>query len=217
MTQCMIRLAISAAPLVIEQVERVERDRVDVDDPAHDPVGDLRGPLVIEHVEGGEQGRSASGPDGTSRTSAGNRSRSDDTLEPMPVSGPSQPSSKPNLRRIAHSLRAVPAGPCSTRPRAISACSRGKWSGPPGVGSAHTSSSRKSGATVDPPGPGGVRGVREPHSRTSHPYGSRRPWERPVWQSTMGRSYSSAIPVPATILSTTLGGTAQRLRELDMG
>ena len=45
---------------------------------------------------------------------------------------------------------------------------RGKSSGPPGVGSAHTSSSSEVGGDlVDAPGPGGVRGVREPHSWTS--------------------------------------------------
>ncbi len=49
----------------------------------------------------------------------------------MPVPGPSQPSSKPNLRRIAHSMRAARAGPCSTRAKAISASSRGKSSGRP--------------------------------------------------------------------------------------
>lgn len=127
----------------------------------------------------------------------------------MPVPGPSQPSSKPNLRRIAHSMRAARAGPCSTRAKAISASSRGKSSGRPA-----------SAAPTRPPAEnpvrpralaraGGVRGVRKPHSRTSHPHGSRRLWERPVWQSTMGRSYSSTILAPATILSTTLGGTAQ--------
>src|SRR5215204_3372300 len=87
---------------------------------------------------------SKSGPDGALRRSTGNRSRSVGTLEPSPESGPSHPSSPPTFHRIAQSVRAAPEGPCDGTPEAISCTSRGKSSGPPGVGSAHTSSSRKS-------------------------------------------------------------------------
>ncbi len=41
-------------------------------------------------------------------------------------------------------MRAAREEPCDGSPEAISSTSRGKSSGPPGVGSAHTSSSRKS-------------------------------------------------------------------------
>src|SRR5215218_10136447 len=87
---------------------------------------------------------SKSGPDGASRRSTGNRSRSVGTLEPRPASGPSQLSSSPTFHRIAQSVRAARDEPCDGSPEAISCTRRGKSSGPPCVGSAHTSSSRKS-------------------------------------------------------------------------
>src|SRR5215208_2170834 len=85
-----------------------------------------------------------SGPHGALRRSTGNRSRSVGTLEPRPASGESHPSRSPTFHRIAQSVRAAREGPCDGTPEAISCTSRGKSSGPPGVGSAHTSSSRKS-------------------------------------------------------------------------
>src|SRR5512132_3396808 len=87
---------------------------------------------------------SKSGPDGPSRRSTGKRSRSVGTLEPSPASGPSQPSSSPTFDRIAQSVRAAREEPCDGSPAAIPCTTRGKSPGPPGVGSAHTSSSRKS-------------------------------------------------------------------------
>src|SRR5215204_651187 len=85
-----------------------------------------------------------SGPDDASRRSAGNRSRSVGTLEPRPASERSQPSSSPTFHRSAQSARAAPDQLLDGSPAATCRTSRGKSSGPPGVGSAHTSSSRKS-------------------------------------------------------------------------
>src|SRR5215203_2163069 len=62
------------------------------------------------------------------------------------ASGPSQPSSSPTFHRIAQSVRAARENCDGSKgsKETISCTSRGKSSGPPGVGSAHTSSSRKS-------------------------------------------------------------------------
>ena len=88
---------------------------------------------------------SNSGPDGASRRSAGSRSRSAGTGEPTPPSPPSQPSSSPTFHRIAQSVRAATENPFSGgSPEVNCRTRRGKSSGSPGVGSAHTSSSRKS-------------------------------------------------------------------------
>src|SRR5258707_7956827 len=84
------------------------------------------------------------GPVGPSRRSAGNRLRSVGRVEPWPWSGPSQPSSSPTFHRSAQSVRTTQEEPRDGSAEAISCTSRGKSSGPPGVGSAHTSSSRKS-------------------------------------------------------------------------
>src|SRR5438093_1391789 len=87
---------------------------------------------------------SGSGPDGPSRRSGGNRSRSVGTLEPRPASASSQPRSSPSFRRITKSVRTAQEELCDGSNEAICCTSRGKSSGPPTPGSAHTSSSRKS-------------------------------------------------------------------------
>src|SRR5215208_5411903 len=114
MTPCMVRLAISAAHSSWSRYSEVNGSA------------------------------SKCGPVGASRRSGGNRSRRDGTREPRPASGPSQPSSSPSFQRIAKSVRTAKEVPCDGSPEAISCTSREKSSGPPGVGSAHTSSSRKS-------------------------------------------------------------------------
>src|SRR6266540_4374762 len=114
MTPCMVRLAISAAHSSSSRYSEVKGSA------------------------------SKSGPDGASRRSTGNRSRSVGTLEPRPASGPSQPSSSPIFHRSAQSVRAAPGKLCDGSAETNCCTSRGKSSGPPGVGSAHTSSSRKS-------------------------------------------------------------------------
>ena len=109
-------------------------------------VRDLRGELVVEQVQRGRRGaRSKSGPVGAvaqvgrqpvaQRRRLGRRGRS---------SGSSQPSSSPSFQRIAHSAAGDAEALAAGRPRRASRTSRGKSSGPPGVGSAHTSSRRKS-------------------------------------------------------------------------
>src|SRR4029453_16940718 len=82
---------------------------------------------------------SKSGPRGPSRRSTGNRSRSVGTLEPTPVSGPSQPSSSPIFHRIAKSVRTAQEELCDGSYEATRCTSRGKSSGPPAPGSAHRS------------------------------------------------------------------------------
>ena len=87
---------------------------------------------------------SNSGPVGASRRSAGNRSRSVRTLDPRPASARSHPGNSPTFHRTAKSVREAREELRDGSPEAIDCTSRGKWPGPPGVGSAHTSSSRKS-------------------------------------------------------------------------
>jgi hypothetical protein len=76
------------------------------------------------------------GTDGVSRRSTGNRWRSVGTLEPRPASGPLRPEQLPDLR----------AAP--------------RWQRP------HVLQPEVAGGLVAPPGTGGVRDVREPHSWT---------------------------------------------------
>jgi hypothetical protein len=118
-----------------------------VHDPVDAPVRDLRCPLVPEQVQRRERKRAKFGPGETSRISAGNRSRSVGTLEPRPASGRSQPNSLPTFQRSDQSVRAAPEKCSCGPPEVIYRTSRGKSSGPPGVGSAHTSSSRKPGVS----------------------------------------------------------------------
>jgi hypothetical protein len=68
-------------------------------------------------------------------------------LELRPAAGSSQLSSSPTFHRIAHRMWATRDDSSNGSPETTSATSRGKSSGPPGVGSAQTSSSRKSEAT----------------------------------------------------------------------
>jgi hypothetical protein len=100
----------------------------------------------------GESGRkgsaSNSGPRSPSRRSAGSRSRSVGTRAPMPVPSSSQPRIAPSFQRIAKRVRAGHDGSLPGSPAARPCTSSGKSSGPPGVGRAHTSSSRKSGASA---------------------------------------------------------------------
>src|SRR4051812_30326538 len=84
---------------------------------------------------------------GASRRSAGRRSRRVGTRAPTPVSGSSQPSSSPSFQRIAQRARTAREDPCDGSPEVIAWTSFGKSSGPPGVGSAHTSSRSKSGVS----------------------------------------------------------------------
>ena len=111
-------------------------------------IDNLRRPLVLEQVHRGERAAaSKSGPAEPSRRSAGNRSRSvgpqlragvravpAEQLAELPADRPQRP---------AGAGGAVTPG----RPRSICRTSRGRSSGPPGVGSAHTSSRRKSGVS----------------------------------------------------------------------
>ena len=82
------------------------------------------------------------GPEGAARRSAGNRSRSVGAPEPAPEL--SHPISSPTFHRIAQSMRTERGEPRDGSPEAIKCTSRRKSSAPPGVGSAHTSSIRKS-------------------------------------------------------------------------
>ena len=135
MTPCMVRLAISAAHSSSSRYSEVKGSA------------------------------SKSGPDGASRRSAGNRSRSVGTLEPRPASGSSQPSSSPSFHRIAKSvrtarggaLRRVARGDQLHQPREVVRAARRRQR-------PHVLEPEVAGELVDPPGPGGVRGVREPHS-----------------------------------------------------
>src|SRR4030088_43883 len=118
-----------------------------------------------------DKGRAASpGPDGAPRTSAGNRPRSVGRSESGPTSGPSQPSSSPTFQRAAQSVRtAEEAGACDGAARRDHPLSRaGKF-----VQAArrrqcpYVLEPEVVRELVDAPGPGGVRGVREPHAGTS--------------------------------------------------
>ena len=83
------------------------------------------------------------GPDGAARRSAGSRSRSDVT-RPAPSAGSSQPRSAPRRHRMAKRARTAGDEPEDGSPDVNARTSRGKSSRSPGVGSSHTSSSRKS-------------------------------------------------------------------------
>src|SRR5437867_7901516 len=87
---------------------------------------------------------SDSGPDGPSRRSAGNRSRSVGTLQPRPASASSQPRSSTSVNRIAKSVRTAQEELCDGSYEANRCTSRAKSAEPPTPGSAQTSSSRKS-------------------------------------------------------------------------
>src|SRR3954454_895254 len=63
---------------------------------------------------------------------------------PRPSSSESQPKTSPSLRRTAHRTFAARDDPRAGSPSAKPSTSSGKSSGPPGVGSAQTSSSAKS-------------------------------------------------------------------------
>src|SRR6478672_10775263 len=83
---------------------------------------------------------------GPSRRSSGSRSRSERTRRPRPASSSSQPSRPPMVQRRDHRAR-TRREPLRSGSNALpSASSRSKSPGPPGVGKAQTSSTRKSGA-----------------------------------------------------------------------
>src|SRR4051794_25621250 len=75
------------------------------------------------------------------------RSRRLGTREPSPVLGSSQPKISPSFQRSAHSALAARDEFCVGSPAARASTSIGKSSRSPGVGSSHTSSSRKSGVS----------------------------------------------------------------------
>ena len=87
-----------------------------------------------------------SAPGAPSRRSCGRRSRSDGTREPRPVCGRSRPNSAPSFQRSANSARTA-AELRAASSEAVSRTSRSKSSSAPGVGSAQTSSIRKSGVS----------------------------------------------------------------------
>ncbi len=133
-TPCMVRLAISAAHSFSSRYSEVKGSA------------------------------SKSGPDGASRRSAGNLSRSVGTLEPRPASGPSHPSSSPIFQRIAKSVRTATGGALRRVARRNQLYQQRE-----GVLAADPRQlpdilePKVAGELVDPPGPGSVHAVREPH------------------------------------------------------
>ena len=119
-----------------------------------------RGPVRLQPSRDGAQVR----PRGPARRSAGSRSRSEATRAPMPESLPAHPHTVPSHQRSAKSARKAAGWVWSSASwDAMSCTRRARSSGPPGVGSAQTSSrSKPSVNLVGPPGAGRVRGVREP-------------------------------------------------------
>ena len=132
------------------------------------PIGDLRGPLVVDQVERTEGKPWKRGPDRAVRRSIGSRSRSVGTLEPGPASGPSPSEQLPDLppdrpERPSGTEVACDGAPeliSCTQPReVVRVARRGRRP--------HVLVPEIGGELMYPPGPGGVRGVRKPHSLTA--------------------------------------------------
>ena len=122
------------------------RDPAEVQHAVHGPVGDLGGEFVVGQVERRERERRRSpGRAGrrADRPAAGRAGSARASRRPCPgrpsrrARRASTAAPRARVRRERSSARG--------RPRASPSTSRWKSSGPPGVGSAHTSSSRKSG------------------------------------------------------------------------
>lgn len=116
-----------------------------VGDPAHvhhrvdGPVRQLGSPLIVSEIDRTE-GECVELRSGRGIVQIGrNRPRRVGTREPTPESGLSHPSSSPSFQRIANSVRAIKDGLFEVSPAAVCRTNRGKSSGPPRVGSAHTS------------------------------------------------------------------------------
>src|SRR3954469_22667570 len=92
----------------------------------------------------GVNGSASKAGSGPWRRSAGTRSRSVGALERAAACESPQPSSSPSFQRMANSARTAPEEACAASSEVAISTSRGKSPGPPGVGSAQTSSSSKS-------------------------------------------------------------------------
>jgi hypothetical protein len=112
-------------------------------DAVHGPVGDLRRELVGEQVQGRE-GEPEVGARRSAAQIGGQPVAERRHAGAEAASGPSQPSSPPTFHRIAKSARTAQDALVDGSSEAASRTSRGKSSGPPRVGSAQTSSTRKS-------------------------------------------------------------------------
>src|SRR5262245_61156254 len=147
---------------------RAVRDPTEVHDPVHGPVGDLRRPLIVEQVQRtkGERGEVRAGwgltqirrqpvaEGGHPGAEAGIRAVPTEELPELPPGRPERADGAGGpLRRVARGNRlhqpreVVPAARCWQRP--------------------HVLQPEVPGELVDAPGPGGVRGVREPHAWTT--------------------------------------------------
>ena len=145
---------------------RPVRDPADVHDAVHGPVGDLRRPLVVDQVERGERERA--------EVRAG---RSVAQIRRQPVAERRHPGAEAGVRVVpteqlpelppdreeradgaGGALRRVARGEQLHQPREVV---RAAWSRQ----RPHVLEPEVAGELMDPPGPGGVRGVREPHRR----------------------------------------------------
>src|SRR5215204_5145338 len=145
---------------------RPVRDPAEVHDRVDGPVGHLRGELVFEQVERGERVEVRAGrgvaqvrrqPVAESRhpgAQAGVRAVPTEQLSDLPPERPERAGGAgPASRRIAR-------GDLPHQPREVVRAARRRQR-------PHVLQPEVAGDLVDAPGPGGVRGVREPHSWTS--------------------------------------------------